>query len=131
MDKTEPAWITRGIRNRKDFKHARVLLYDHGELDDEDTLKLLAKKLLDNIQELRRIEVARHCVTEVCPGLTVYLQNENRPIFFVCHSTGGLVVKMALAEAQRFKNPILGDCYGITFFGRSSCTAQRFSNHHL
>ena len=58
MEKTEPAWITRGIRNRKDFKHARILLYDHGELDDEDTLKLLANRLLHNIQELRRIEVA-------------------------------------------------------------------------
>jgi len=49
----------------------------------------------------------------------INLQKDNRPIFFVCHSTGGLVVKMALAEAQRSKHPILGDCYGVTFFGRS------------
>jgi hypothetical protein len=57
-DKMEPAWITRGIRNRKDFQHARVLLYDHGKLDDGDTLKPLAHRLLHNIQELRRIEVS-------------------------------------------------------------------------
>jgi hypothetical protein len=30
-------------------------------------------------------------------------------------------VKMALAEAQRSKNPIFGDCYGVTFFGKSEC----------
>ena len=56
-DKIEPAWITRGIRNRKDLQKARVLLYDHGYPDEEDTLKKLATRLLQNIHELRRIEV--------------------------------------------------------------------------
>jgi hypothetical protein len=98
LDKQEPAWITRGIRNRGDLRYARVLLYDHGFPEEDNTLKVLAHRLLEKIEELRRHE------------------DEARPIFFVCHSTGGLVVKMALAEAQRSKNPILGDCYGIAFF---------------
>jgi hypothetical protein len=57
VDKIEPAWITRGIRNRTDLHIARVLLYDHGYPEDGDTLKKLATKLLHNISELRRIEV--------------------------------------------------------------------------
>jgi hypothetical protein len=96
IGRTEPAWITRGIRDRT--KEVRALLYDHGEPEEGATLKILATRLLKNIEELRQIEKC------------------SRPIFFVCHSTGGLVVKMALTEAKRSKNPILGDCYGITFF---------------
>lgn len=95
-DRIQPPWVTRGIRDRT--KEARALLYDHGEPEERDTLKSLANRLLKNMDSLRDIE------------------KESRPIFFVCHSTGGLVVKMALAEAKRSKNPILGDCYGITFF---------------
>jgi hypothetical protein len=57
VDKVAPAWITRGIRNRKEFGKARVLLYDHGYPEEEDTLKKLATRLLHNIHELRRIEV--------------------------------------------------------------------------
>jgi len=96
MDRTGPAWITGGIRSR--IKQTRVLLYDHGKPQHGDTLKSLATRLLKNIEDLRRIE------------------KDERPIFFVCHSTGGLIVKMALAEAQRSKSSVLGDCYGITFF---------------
>jgi hypothetical protein len=48
VDKVEPAWITRGIRNRN--QKARVLLYDHGYPQDDDTLKKLANKLLENMQ---------------------------------------------------------------------------------
>jgi hypothetical protein len=96
LERTEPAWITRGVRTGNN--EARVLLYDHGEPEEGDTLKILAVRLLKNIENLRRLE------------------KETRPLFFICHSTGGLVVKMALAEAQRYKNPILGDCYGVTFF---------------
>ena len=115
LDKQEPAWITRGIRNRKDLQHARVLLYDHGYPEENDTLKILANRLLEKIEELRRAE------------------DEARPIFFVCHSTGGLVVKMALTEAQRSKSPILGDCFGVSFFatphrGSSYLSMPEFSN---
>jgi len=105
VDKLEPAWITRGIRMRSN--ETRVLLYDHGNPTEEDTLKTLALRLLKNIEDLRRIE------------------NSSRPIFFIAHSTGGLVVKMALAEASRARNSILGDCYGVTFFS----TPHRGSSH--
>ncbi|KAH8593695.1 hypothetical protein B0O99DRAFT_515442 [Bisporella sp. PMI_857] len=104
-DMTEPAWITRGIRARAN--EARVLLYDHGVPKEEDTLKSFATRLLKNIEDLRRIE------------------NSTRPIFFICHSTGGLVVKMALAEGHRSRSTIIGDCYGVTFFA----TPHRGSSH--
>lgn len=55
--KTEPPWITGGIR--KELNMARVLLYDHGYPKNGDTLKRLAKRLLDNIKILRSIEVRR------------------------------------------------------------------------
>ena len=40
-------------------------------------------------------------------------------------------MKMALAEAQRSKNPILGDCYGVTFFGKSDLLNNRMSGADL
>lgn len=41
-----------------------------------------------------------------------------RPLFFICHSIGGLVLKMALTQASRGSKygSILEDCYGVTFF---------------
>ncbi|TGO92257.1 hypothetical protein BPOR_0007g00410 [Botrytis porri] len=96
--KRKPAWIFRDIRSRKDLSMARVLLYDHGYPKDGDTLKQLASRLLDSIRKLRSIE------------------KENRPLFFVCHSTGGLVLKIALTDARRRGDSILHDCYGVTFF---------------
>ncbi|KAB8303577.1 hypothetical protein EYC80_004978 [Monilinia laxa] len=56
VNRMEPAWITGGLRGRKDLHMARVLF------------------------------------------------------------TGGLVAKIALNEAQRSKDPILDDCYGVKFF---------------
>jgi hypothetical protein len=42
-----------------------------------------------------------------------------RPLFFICHSIGGLVVKMALTQAggrsSKYRS-ILEYCYGVTFF---------------
>ncbi|TGO71257.1 hypothetical protein BELL_0601g00060 [Botrytis elliptica] len=96
--KRRPAWIVRDIRSRKELSMARVLLYDHGYPKDGDTLKQLASRLLESVRKLRSIE------------------EENRPLFFVCHSTGGLVLKIALTDARRRGDPILHDCYGVTFF---------------
>jgi len=56
-DRKEPAWITRGIRTQKPLQKARVLLYDHGVPDENHTLKLLAKRLLQAIEDLRQKEV--------------------------------------------------------------------------
>ncbi|THV53682.1 hypothetical protein BGAL_0044g00070 [Botrytis galanthina] len=94
----KPAWIVRDIRSHKNLSKARVLLYDHGYPKEGDTLKQLASRLLDNIRKLRSIE------------------KQHRPLFFVCHSTGGLVLKIALTDARRLRDPILHDCYGVTFF---------------
>lgn len=57
-----PPWLPRDIRNGNGdgLEKARVLLYDHDHnkaLNDKDTLKTLADRLLHNINELRRIEV--------------------------------------------------------------------------
>ncbi|ESZ92794.1 putative ankyrin repeat-containing protein [Sclerotinia borealis F-4128] len=98
LKRMEPAWILRDIRSHEDMDMVRVLLYDHGYPKDGDTLKQLANRLLDNVKKLRSIE------------------KESRPLFFICHSTGGLVVKIALTEARRLKDSILNDCYGVTFF---------------
>ncbi|KAM0320958.1 hypothetical protein ACHAO8_000252 [Botrytis cinerea] len=54
-----PPWIVRDIRSRRDLSMARVLLYDHGDPKDGDTLKQLATRLLDSIRKLRSIEVGR------------------------------------------------------------------------
>ncbi|KAF7942805.1 uncharacterized protein EAE97_006259 [Botrytis byssoidea] len=94
----KPAWIVRDIRSHKNLSKARVLLYDHGYPKEGDTLKQLATRLLDSIRKLRSFE------------------KEHRPLFFVCHSTGGLVLKLALTDARRLRDPILHDCYGVTFF---------------
>ncbi|KAG9245954.1 hypothetical protein BJ878DRAFT_499088 [Calycina marina] len=106
LEKLEPLWITSGIRARA--SNARIFLYDHGTPTEGDTLKTLATRLLRNIDDLRRIE------------------NSSRPLFFIAHSTGGLVLKLALAGlSSRSRTSILGDCYGITFFS----TPHRGSSH--
>jgi hypothetical protein len=77
-DRTEPAWITRGIRTQKPLQKARVLLYDHGVPEENHTLKLLASRLLQSIEDLRR--------KEVCKGGTYYNVGE---------MLGGLVLKFS------------------------------------
>ncbi|KAG6002385.1 hypothetical protein E4U21_003145 [Claviceps maximensis] len=94
-----PAWIRQGIRREADF--ARVLLYEHPGLDKTTTLDRLADALLDDLQRLRDEE------------------GHERPVLFIGHSLGGLVVKMALIKAgrhDRYEN-ILRECYGVAFFG--------------
>ncbi|CAL5875238.1 uncharacterized protein PFLUO_LOCUS9542 [Penicillium psychrofluorescens] len=84
------------------FQHmprARVLLYDQGELHDGDTLDVLGRRFLHQLLHERKHS------------------NPRRPIFFICHSTGGLVVKQALALAARPEShpAILTSCHGIAF----------------
>ncbi|BCS02623.1 uncharacterized protein AKAW2_60887S [Aspergillus luchuensis] len=96
---------------------ARVLFADHGHLDSQDDLDLLAHRLLKWLLEKRGSTSLR------------------RPIFFVCHSTGGLVAKAALVIASQLTSrlgSILSSCYGIAFLatphhGSSYLSAPEFT----
>lgn len=96
--KSAPSWARSGVRHEANT--ARVLTYDHGDITPERTLKSMADDLLSAIC----IETAGN--------------NKRRPLFFICHSIGGLVVKLALTQASRTSKyrSILEDCYGVTFF---------------
>ncbi|OKP10792.1 hypothetical protein PENSUB_3612 [Penicillium subrubescens] len=79
---------------------ARVLLYNHGQLRERDKIDRLGQRLLNRLLDERKHERSR------------------RPIFFLCHSTGGLVAKacLALASQAESSQAILTSCHGIAFF---------------
>ncbi|KAI5918852.1 hypothetical protein F4810DRAFT_690263 [Camillea tinctor] len=91
-------WIRQGIR--KEANMARVLLYRHRELTDGMTLEQAADDLLEQVSKIRA-------------GI-----KKSRPIFFICHSIGGLVAKLALVKANKEKElrHLVFDCHGMTFF---------------
>lgn len=97
--KSTLAWPRSGIR--LEANTARVLTHNHGHVENNKGLETMAAGLLSCIYAERSAECAR------------------RPIFFICHSIGGLVVKMALKQASdrnsEYRN-ILENCYGVTFF---------------
>ena len=99
-------WLTNELR--KAIPQARVLLYYHGNLKEGDTLEILAERLLGKLGQARK------------SGLGFQDRYPRpRPIFFICHSTGGLVAKHALVSANkrpRVFPSIAEDSYGITFF---------------
>ncbi|KAL5003351.1 hypothetical protein BDV10DRAFT_44374 [Aspergillus recurvatus] len=97
---TQSPWLTTELR--RFIPNARVLLLEHGELGAAETLDLLATRLLNKLQEARKSTSRR------------------RPIFFICHSTGGVVGTAALVKASQSPSPldsIFSSCYGIAFFG--------------
>ena len=111
-DTSHGTWLTNDLREK--IPQARILLYHHGNLREGDTLQTLADRLLDNI----------------CRGRVSMLNSEethrlSRPIFFICHSTGGLVAKKAFNiayEKDAFRpiakdafRPIAKDSHGMTF----------------
>ncbi|KAL7922542.1 hypothetical protein ACQKWADRAFT_292741 [Trichoderma austrokoningii] len=95
-----PSWVRQGIR--REANRARILLYEHPEVVDGMTLNQLAVALLEELKELRTRE-----------------KQLERPLLFIGHSIGGLVVKMALVRASREAKyeGILRECYGVAFFG--------------
>lgn len=100
LPKASQMWIRQGIR--KEVSTARVMLYRHRELVEGMTLDQAADDLLDQISKIRAS------------------QSKSRPIFFICHSIGGLVAKLALVKANQkpeFRSLIF-DCHGIAFFGK-------------
>lgn len=91
-------WLTSELTRY--IPNARMLLLDHGPLDRQDDLDSLAHHLLKQIHTERQHTSGR------------------RPILFICHGTGGLVTKAALAIAGHSTSnlaSILTSCYGIAF----------------
>ncbi|KAI0393446.1 hypothetical protein F5Y17DRAFT_432425 [Xylariaceae sp. FL0594] len=98
LPKASHIWIRQGIR--REVSNARVMLYRHRELHEGMTVEGAADDLLAQLVKMRE-------------GLT-----RARPLFFICHSIGGLVVKSALVKARKDENlkSLVFDCHGITFF---------------
>ncbi|KAF2969193.1 hypothetical protein GQX73_g4391 [Xylaria multiplex] len=98
LPKASHIWIRQGIR--KEVSKARVMLYRHRELAEGMTIGTAADDLIEQLTKMRE-------------GL-----EKARPIFFICHSIGGLVVKSALVKARKHEElrPLMFDCHGITFF---------------
>jgi hypothetical protein len=97
LPKAPQQWIRQGIRNA--VSTARVMLYHHRELTEGLDLGTLADDLLNQIWQMR--------------------ESQNpRPLFFIAHSIGGLVVKMAIIKAAKNRQfrSIMYDCHGVTFF---------------
>lgn len=96
--KSAPSWAQIGVRHEANT--ARVLTYSHGDVTPDRNLKSMGDDLLSSLLTETAGKIAR------------------RPLFFICHSIGGLVVKMALTQASRNSKyrSILEDCYGVTFF---------------
>ncbi|KAI0471504.1 hypothetical protein GGR56DRAFT_681634 [Xylariaceae sp. FL0804] len=101
LPKASHLWIRQGIR-REVGGRARVLLYRHRAPAEGATLQQAADDLLAQLARARA-------------GLP-----PSRPVFFVCHSIGGLVVKLALVRANRDEGGALRQlvfaCHGLTFF---------------
>lgn len=103
-----PSWVRQGIRREADV--ARILLYEHPDVEAGSTLGALADVFLE---ELRAVRVSDDDGGKM---------QRQRPLLFLGHSVGGIVVKIALAKASRDARyeDILRDCYGVAFFGESS-----------
>lgn len=103
LPKAAQVWVRQGIR--KANNRARVLVYRHRSMVEGMTLEDLADDLMRCLTVLREEERVQ----------------ENRPLFFVAHSVGGLVTKMLLVRAsksQAFKG-LVHNCHGTAFFGKS------------
>ncbi|KAL5613191.1 hypothetical protein FOVSG1_002254 [Fusarium oxysporum f. sp. vasinfectum] len=100
-DRPAPSWVRQGLRREAD--RARILLYAHPSTTDDTRLSTLADALLEELGNLRKRE------------------QQKRPVVFVGHSIGGIIVKMVLTKASRDPSfeDIYRQCYGAAFFGSS------------
>ncbi|KOS17214.1 Protein SERAC1 [Escovopsis weberi] len=112
-DRQGPSWVRQGIRREAD--RARILLYEHPEMVQGTTLNKLAMALLESLRKLRADE------------------GQERPLIFISHSVGGLVVKMALVKASRDPKyeSMMRECYGVAFFGTPHQGSSYFSKSSL
>jgi len=108
---------------------AQVHLYDHFT-KDERNLKIEAGKCDEEHHRSRKIfaaaeaNVAAYGVAEWADRLLLLLQifrqaqnSTERPVVFICSSTGGQVVKEALTRRSAEKpNDIANACISVTFF---------------
>ncbi|KAM0340845.1 hypothetical protein ACHAPU_010261 [Fusarium lateritium] len=108
-DRTPPSWIRQGIRREAD--RARILLYTHPS-SEAMTLNKLSDALLNELDDLRKRE------------------NQTRPVVFVGHSIGGIIVKMVLTKAsiKSLFEGIYRQCYGVAFFGSSYFAMPSLAN---
>ncbi|KAI0865927.1 hypothetical protein F4860DRAFT_200414 [Xylaria cubensis] len=106
-------WINQGIR--KEVSKARVMLYRHRRMDEDMTIEKAADDLIQQVMNIRSD------------------LKKARPIFFVCHSIGGLVVKSALVKAKRHEElrTLVYACHGITFFATPHRGSSYLSMSHL
>ncbi|KAI1123789.1 hypothetical protein F5Y10DRAFT_45506 [Nemania abortiva] len=113
LPKASHLWIRQGIR--KEVSQARVMLYRHRELIDGMTIESAADDLIEQVLKVRA-------------GL-----KQARPIFFICHSIGGLVVKSAIVKARENQElrTLMYDCHGVTFFATPHRGSSYLSMPHL
>ncbi|KAM0204995.1 hypothetical protein ACHAPA_008515 [Fusarium lateritium] len=112
-DRPAPSWIRQGIRCEAD--RARILLYRHPSAVEGVRLSALADALLNELDKLRKRE------------------NQTRPVVFVGHSVGGIIVKMVLTKASRNSSfdGIYRQCYGAAFFGTPHQGSSYFAMQSL
>ncbi|KAL0934915.1 ankyrin repeat protein [Colletotrichum truncatum] len=113
LPKAAHLWVRQGIR--KEVSEARVLLYRHREMIEGLTLEELAQDLIEQVWNVR-------------DG-----KQRSRPLFFIAHSVGGLVVELALLKAtqnSRYK-PFMYNCHGITFFATPHRGSSYLSKNNL
>ncbi|KAG5800273.1 hypothetical protein H9Q69_000710 [Fusarium xylarioides] len=98
-DRPAPSWVRQGLRREAD--RARILLYEHPSTTEDTRLSTMADALLEELESLRKRE------------------KQTRPVVFVGHSIGGVIIKMVLTKASRDPSfeDIYRQCYGAAFFG--------------
>lgn len=112
-------WIINDLP--KVIETGRILVYSHGRPEQGCTIESLAITLLDKILEERKTEVIFQGHSSSTFLLTCTKVEQKKPLFFIGHSTGGLVVKAALIKARGHPlYRVVGDnSYGVAFFGVS------------
>ena len=124
-------WIITDLPNV--IETGRILVYSHGRPDEGSTIESLAITLLEKIIEERKTEVISPAYSSSTFLLTWTQEDQKKPLFFIGHSTGGLVVKAALIKARgHLRYRVIGDnCYGVAFFGLEPFTLRSLLVHRL